>query len=57
MKRSYWIILIVIILLESSLRCGSQPEEATATETPEKINPLATIQALAPRLRLFRPLL
>ena len=47
MKRSYWIVIIGIILAIVATGCGSQPEEVTPTVAAGDINPLAAVQTMA----------
>ena len=55
MRRSYWIIMIVIILAIVAVGCGSQPEEATPTVAAGDNNPLAAVQTMAASTTLVPP--
>lgn len=55
MKRVPWIVLILIIIGVLVSACGSAAGQGAATETPEKVNALATIQALGAQTTLVPP--
>ncbi|MCD6424455.1 MAG: PDZ domain-containing protein [Anaerolineales bacterium] len=54
MKRTYWIVLFLIIIGVLFSACGNAGQ-VDATETPEKVNALATIQALSAQTTLVPP--
>jgi len=54
MKRTYWIVLFLIIIGVLFSACGNAGQ-VDATETPEKVNALATIQALGAQTTLVPP--
>ena len=55
MKRAFWLAIILIIVGVSLTACGVQAGMVDATETPEKVNTLATIQALGAQITLVPP--
>jgi len=54
MKRTYWIVLFLIIIGVLFSACGNAGQ-VDATETPEKVNSMATIQALGAQTTLVPP--
>ncbi len=54
MKRTYWIVLCLIVIGVLFSACGNAGQ-VDATETPEKVNALATIQALGAQTTLVPP--
>ena len=47
MKRTFWIVMIVIVLGIVAVGCGSQQEAVTPTKDPGENNPLAAVQTMA----------
>ena len=54
MKRTYWTVLFLIIIGVLFSACGNAGQ-VDVTETPEKVNTLATIQALGAQTTLVPP--
>lgn len=55
MKRAFWVVFILIIIGVFLTACGGQAGIVNATETPEKVDSLATVQALGAQTTFVPP--